>query len=307
MSLLLPPLYSHPVAIPLTLPQAFEGGQLIGPTSGVSLLYHLHSKAEDGDAIPSASLTNHGDIPQTVNATVNTFQLPASDEVNGLLERYFQFATPTYRFLHRPMLERWAAQLNDNNGAFVPKAAPRSACVLLVCAQALLFTTHGDRYQTGGDADLRRSRQYYAKAKALLDLEPGPAHLSSVQARLAMCLYLLSTFRITECRFCFGFTNTVLTSLGLHRRASSLSKLDLVEMESRRRTFWCAYVLDGYLSVMMGRPRLFRDEDIDQPYPRNFDDQDLMSSESAEDLPLHGNLEAFVGHIEIAKLMAPQQ
>jgi hypothetical protein len=48
---------------------------------------------------------------------------------------------------------------------------------------------------------------------------------------------------------------------------------------------------------------MLRDEDIDQPYPRNIDDQDLLSSESPEDLPLHGNLEAFIAHADLAKLM----
>ena len=74
-------------------------------------------------------------------------------------------------------------------------------------------------------------------------------------------------------------------------------------MESKKRTFWCAYVLDGYLSVMLGRPRMLRDQDIDQLYPRNIDDQDLLSAESPEELPLHGNLEAFIAHAELAKMM----
>ena len=185
------------------LSQAFAAGQLIDPTSGVSLLYHLQNKAaEEVQAIPSASLATHGDVPQAVSATVNAFPLPAADEVTGLLERYFRFAMPTYRFLHRPTLEEWAKQLTGGEYGLVPKVASRSACALLACAQALLYTHHGDMYPDGGETELRRSRQYYARAKNLLEHKPGPANLSSVQARLAMCLYLLSTFRITECRFC---------------------------------------------------------------------------------------------------------
>ena len=54
---------------------------------------------------------------------------------------------------------------------------------------------------------------------------------------------------------------------------------------------------------MLGRPRLQRDEDLDQSLPQNVDDQDMLSSESSENLPLHGNLEAFIWHAELAKLM----
>lgn len=137
----------------------------------------------------------------------------------------------------------------------------------------------------------------------MLNQEPGPASLSSVQARLALCLYLLSTFRINECRFTFSMACAILTSIGLHRKARSEAKVDHIIIESRKRTFWCAYVLDGYLSVMLGRPRMLRDQDIDQLYPRNIDDQDLLSAESPDELPLHGNLEAFIAHAELAKLM----
>ncbi len=143
----------------------------------------------------------------------------------------------------------------------------------------------------------------FDKAKSLLDEEPGPATVVSVQARLAMCLYLLSTFRINECRFSFSLACTILTSIGLQRKTLNAHKLDLVTLESRKRTFWCAYVLDDYLSVMLGRPRILHDGDIDQEYPRNIDDNDLLSSESPEDLPLHGNLEAFIAHADLAKLM----
>jgi DNA/RNA endonuclease G (NUC1) len=40
--------------------------------------------------------------------------------------------------------------------------------------------------------------------------------------------------------------------------------VDYVELELRRRTFWVAYSLDKYLAAALGRPRTFKDEDIDQ-------------------------------------------
>lgn len=55
---------------------------------------------------------------------------------------------------------------------------------------------------------------------------------------------------------------------------------------------------------MLGRPRLIRDEDVDQPFPLNVADNDLMSTEPIDTLPCHGNLEAFVAHAKLAKLMA---
>ena len=281
--------------------QPFVEGQHMAPTSGVSFLYHSWQPGftADENEPSSAPLTSHGDLQQPRPRETSTPSLPTPEKVGALLDGYFWFATPTYRFLHRPTLEEWASDLLSGKRIAVPKAA----CFWVACAQSMLYTKNGDRYASGGDEDLITSRAYYETAKALLDHEPGPATLASVQARLAMCLYLLGTFRVNESRFAFTFANEVLTSLGLHRKESASHKLSLVESESRKRTFWCAYILDGYLSVLLGRPRLIRDEDVDQKFPRNFDDQDLLSSESSDDLPLHGNLEAFIWHAELAKLM----
>ncbi|RJE22533.1 Transcription factor [Aspergillus sclerotialis] len=299
-------------------PQMFAEDQHIGPTAGISFLYHpwnkgeerssrvlheLHSTAGASSLVP---LDSYGDFPQSV------LQQPESpypthlspDQISVTLERYFRFATPTYRYMHRPTLEKWATRyVNDD-----PRLGnAQRACVLLALAQSLLYTVRSDCYVTEDNENIRQSRLCYQKAKDLLDRETGPPSLASVQSRLAMCLYMLSTFRMTACRFCFSVTITILTSLGLHRVHSTKSErviVDNVESELRRRAFWCAYVLDGYLSVMLGRPRILRDEDVDQPYPRNVDDSDLMSTEPIDDLPQHGNLEAFLAHASLARLMA---
>ena len=283
-----------------SLEPTFTEGQHIGATAGVSFLYHKFNNgelADGGTSLPSAPLTCHGDV--ALIKVIHDQPMPTREEADLLLERYFRFATPTYRFLHRPTLEKWTS--STLNGTRL--AAAETACALLVFSQALLFSKYGDIYVDGGDEDLIRSQFYFEKARSLLHQEPGPASVSSVQARLAMCLYLLSTFRINECRYCFSLACTISTSIGLHRKSSSNLKLDLVTLESRRRTFWCAYVLDDYMSVMLGQPRMIRDDDVDQQYPRNIDDQDLLSSEYTEDLPLHGNLEAFTAHADLAKLM----
>lgn len=66
-------------------------------------------------------------------------------------------------------------------------------------------------------------------------------------------------------------------AIGLNRkrRPDAAIVSDQIEAESRRRTFWCAYTLDAYLSVALGRPRSFHDEDIDAELPACVDDDDL--------------------------------
>lgn len=63
-------------------------------------------------------------------------------------------------------------------------------------------------------------------------------------------------------------------ALGIHRKSrnDASSRPDHVDLECRKRTFWCAYNLDTYLSAALGRPRTFHDEDIDQEMPSCVDD-----------------------------------
>ena len=75
----------------------------------------------------------------------------------------------------------------------------------------------------------------------------------------------------------FGTAAQIILALGLHRQRFSQSA-DLNEIECRKRVFWSAYTLDRYLSVILGRPRIFRDEDVDQCIPDRLTDADLTTA-----------------------------
>jgi hypothetical protein len=55
-------------------------------------------------------------------------------------------------------------------------------------------------------------------------------------------------------------------AIDLHRKAKSerTASEDWINTECRKRAFWAAYTLDKYLSLTLGRPQQFHDEDIDQ-------------------------------------------
>lgn len=54
-----------------------------------------------------------------------------------------------------------------------------------------------------------------------------------------------------------------------------------VEAECRRRTFWCAYTLDVHLSVVLGRPQLFHDDDIDIELPTDIEDESIGEAQTS--------------------------
>jgi hypothetical protein len=212
-------------------------------------------------------------------------------------EHYFRFAMPTFRFFHQQTLERWMEDLISRK----PLALVRAASVLIVWAQALIYSEQA----SAGDQQLsRRSLSYFDQARTLLNNEPGPAQLASVESRIATCLYLLSISRINECRFLFGFTHTLVMALGLHRKTSRKRSLSSLEAERRKRAFWSFYDLDCYLSVMLGQPRQLHDEDVDQEYPINIEDHVLDTAADLTQVPHHGNVEAFIYHTKLSRCVA---
>lgn len=98
-----------------------------------------------------------------------------------------------------------------------------------------------------------------------------------MQARLTQCYYLLTQSRINHCWSLFGTVSHLVLAIGLNRnkRPDSTSESSTIEIECRRRTFWCAYTLDTFLSVALGRPRSLHDDDIDTELPACLDDDEL--------------------------------
>lgn len=99
-----------------------------------------------------------------------------------------------------------------------------------------------------------------------------------MQARLAQCFWLLSQSRINHCWTLFGTTARLAYAIGLNRdrKVDMALGMNRIDIECRRRTFWCAYSLDNYLSAALGRPRTFHDHDIDQELPSPYGDEEIL-------------------------------
>lgn len=125
----------------------------------------------------------------------------------------------------------------------------------------------------------RDSIRYFLAADYQLSKQPGSASLACVQARLCQSFWLLSQSRVNHCWNTFGTAARLALVLGLHRKPppSLANTRTLVYLECCRRTFWSAYCLDNYLSITLGRPRIFHDDDIDQEFPSGADDDELFA------------------------------
>lgn len=239
------------------------------------------------------------------NLDPSFFMLPQKEITQQLLERYFDFAVPTHRFLHRPTIEAWFEEFYATSGSMSrqDEAPAQIAVLFMVFAQASLYTPTAEAEDT---ASSDASARYFLAAEHQLKRERGKVRLTSVQARLAQCFYLLSKSRINHCWSLFGTTAHLVLAIGLNRgrRAESSGATRRIETECRRRVFWCAYVLDKYLAAALGRPRTLREEDIDQDLPSCIDDSDLALEEPSARLG-HGQplMRAALAHIKLSRIV----
>ncbi|KAI1746498.1 transcriptional regulatory protein GAL4 [Xylaria castorea] len=301
--------YIGPLAIsPQTSPEPScddTQGQYIGPTSGVSFLLRVQKRLHQAISKSQAStIFTFGDAPlQTPDFIPSFCMMLPRDDAQRLLDRYFDFAMPTYRFLHRPQVQNLFNEFYDTLGAMrdTDSAPATTALLFMVFAQGRVYMPEQD---LPGPPDL--STRYFLAAEHQLTKERGPIRLTSAQARLTQCYFLLTQSRINHCWSLFGTVSHLILALGLNRTTCSGKTNDesrIIEVECRRRTFWCAYTLDAFLSVALGRPRSFHDDDINADLPACVDDDELTTPGVTISRTLPSRMFAPLAHINLARII----
>ncbi|KAG0652582.1 transcriptional regulatory [Hyphodiscus hymeniophilus] len=197
--------------------------------------------------------------------------LPSAETARGMMDKYFDDIAATVLFLHRPTVDMWMESYTTNILSSGNWQRGIRAIILMIFAIAHGYVDSEPGYQ---DSSMR----YFLSADYQLQHEMGQIRLTSIQARLMQCMYLLSRSRINQCWSTFGVVVNMITALGLNRKhAYAVGKdRNVVYMECQKRAFWSAYTLDKYLSNCLGRPQMLHDEDIDQDLPLSVSDGDLQ-------------------------------
>lgn len=119
-------------------------GHYVGPSSGVSFLLRAQKRLHKIVSLsPNSSIFTFGDTPlPTCDTTF--FILPPKDQADALIARYFDFAVPTHRFLHRPTVEAWGKELYGNLGSMQDQkgGSGKKAVLFMVFAQAEEYMPH---------------------------------------------------------------------------------------------------------------------------------------------------------------------
>ncbi|KAJ5107636.1 hypothetical protein N7456_004311 [Penicillium angulare] len=320
------PLQPSPAATASTADGSIDiGGQYRGPASAHSFLaramrnFHDHPLGASQNSLAPTCEDTHGSIfsygdrhaPRIDPSQMNW---PDRVTVNSLVQRYFEFASPTYRILHQGVVEGWVERIFSEEVAtgarenFSSTVLPDyKAIILLVCALASLSLAPEESIEHQVSlGDMQQCEAYYQMAEQILSKTTGMPSLESVQARFLSVLYLLGASRMNQAWFNFGPTVQLLMAIGLHRKKmhSTSSPSSLVLHECSKRVLWCSFTLDQYLSLILGRPRLLHEEDIDQEYPSLVNDENLKIIQSSSNSLRNCLMDAPVCHSKLSRILA---
>ncbi|OAA68567.1 fungal specific transcription factor domain-containing protein [Niveomyces insectorum RCEF 264] len=244
-------------------------GHYVGPASGVSFLLRVQHRLHRGDRM-SATFT-FGDAPLPDYDPVPSVMLSA-EAAAQLVAKFFDYTMPVDRFFHRPTIEAWCREFSRTMGAMEKTDEAPARCAVMW----MIFAMAQEHMAPESDAVVDdRSIRYFLAADYHLSKARGAVTLSRFQARLCQCYWLLGRSRVNHCWELFGSTARLALALGLHRKRSGRS-LSPTQLECSRKTFWSAYHLDTYLTMVLGRPPIFHNEDIDQELPSGIDDDELI-------------------------------
>ncbi|OXG14905.1 hypothetical protein C361_05613 [Cryptococcus neoformans Tu259-1] len=232
------------------------------------------------------------------------FFLPSCEDGKAYIRCYFEHATSTYRYLDRRNIEQLTDDFYTSNGSLSQK--DDVVLLLLLMAIGCLWTPSW----TGADPQMmtQKALQLLRAAQRQLEtLSLSQPRLRMVQVHIALCHLYLGMSHFRSAWLAFGTAARLSQLLRLHRKSPDGTPQELDE--PRRQAFWSGYMMDRYLSLVLGCPVIYDERDITQRFPSypNSGDHSVDTQDEAQRLAgsiAHIKLSQILGHA-LRKLQSP--
>ncbi|KAL4865039.1 fungal-specific transcription factor domain-containing protein [Aspergillus spectabilis] len=190
--------------------------------------------------------------------------LPDYEAAVKLSDAYFRHAHPHYPFLHEPTFRAWEQMMLDGSTetemTFNP--VPLFLLNMVYAIGALLIPTLG-----------YSAKRLYIAAQMYIDHVLLREELETIQAILCCAVYSLRSPIGTSHWKLAGLALRHCIDLGYHRNSKRLrTTANPLQLELRKRVFWCAYSMESQAAVMLGRPQGIPYQEVDAEYPMDIDD-----------------------------------
>ncbi|KAF2182362.1 hypothetical protein K469DRAFT_232369 [Zopfia rhizophila CBS 207.26] len=193
-------------------------------------------------------------------------ELPNRDLTNLLVQLFYGKVHPMYPMFHEPTFTQDVEDVyNGSNDPY------QNFCLRMVIAISLQKMDT----QYAGLAD-----SYYLAALKFLEGSIKPMNVKTLQCFALIAGYSLLTPTRTAVYYIIGLGVRLSQALGLHEektitRGPSGVPADPLEIDMRRRLFWCLLTMDFGLAHSLGRPSIFaaRRDHIDVNFFELVDDE----------------------------------
>ncbi|KAJ5157920.1 uncharacterized protein N7482_009020 [Penicillium canariense] len=239
----------------------------LGSSSAFAFSRLINTSLRQVDRRDHINALSRNKAPESI---VSPCPLPDYDTAVMLSNAYFHNVHPQYPFLHEATFRDWEASLRRPealeaiNTSFVPLFF-----LNIVYAIGALLLPH-----SGYSAE-----RFYVSAELHIGHVLALDNLEAIQAVLCCAMYSIRSPIGPSVWKLSGLALRHCIELGYHRSANRFrSSTSPLQLELRKRVFWCAYGLDCSSAITLGRPLGIAYEDVDVEYPMDIDDFHLTNT-----------------------------
>ncbi|WVQ96491.1 hypothetical protein IAU59_003596 [Kwoniella sp. CBS 9459] len=201
--------------------------------------------------------------------------LPPQPAVERLVAAYVDFVGVTAPIIHIPSLGQQLVKMREGTNV-------EESDIFVVMMVLALSTMASSRFVDPPDELRACSETFHAEAMKHLDAVFEEQSYVGLQAILLLVWYSLLNPDKGSIWFLVGLATRTCVDLGYHNEHNAqVEQLDALELDMRRRLFWCTYKMDRLLSLSLGRPPSIPDGFINVPLSSPMHDIDIHPGDPA--------------------------
>ncbi|KAL2855868.1 fungal-specific transcription factor domain-containing protein [Aspergillus pseudoustus] len=209
--------------------------------------------------------------PSRLDQALKTAPRLVSDQ---LINIFFQEWAPLYPVVHRPTILKAYEQYLSNSASFAGNKHDVAQLNLIFAVAALSATS-----RTNQDPTL-----FEENWSPILESLSGDISIQSLQCYVLAQMYCLTKGDYSSLLRYRGLATGLCHQLRLHQSQKVFSSNPLLG-ETRKKVFWCQYVLDRFCAILTGLPVVLREQDIRTEYPEDIDDENVTTTGFLPTLP----------------------
>ncbi|KAL3445363.1 hypothetical protein BJX65DRAFT_297083 [Aspergillus insuetus] len=209
--------------------------------------------------------------PSRLDQALKTAPRLVSDQ---LINIFFQEWAPLYPVVHRPTILKAYEQYLANSESFQGNKHDVAQLNLIFAVAALSATS-----RTNQDSSLFEDNWC-----PILESMSGDISIHTLQCYVLAQMYCLTKGDYSSLSRYRSLATGICHQLRLHQSQKAFSSNPLLA-ETRKKVFWCQYVVDRFCAALTGLPVLLREQDICTEYPEDIDDENVTATGFLPTLP----------------------